>query len=137
MAQNKISSYPIFIQMFFFALTLVLRGQERTSLLLQDSSANISQQFDSRLLFFNPTLTISRSLDPIQETFTVSLPKSFVFSMQFNSWTYPEKIDLDSPLRLQLAKQNEYGTMRVVLGTVQLGGVAYIAYRHLKKYGLK
>lgn len=123
--------------MFSFALTPVLSGQERTSLQVRDSSANLSQLFDSRLLFFTPTFTVSRALEPVPETFPGSFSNSFVTSPQFNSWSYQEKIDLDSPLKIQLAKQNEYGTLRVVLGTVQLGGVAYIAYRHIKKYGLK
>ncbi len=137
MVYHKIHSYSFVIQIFLFAFTLVLRGQERTGLQLHDSSAIVAKKFDSRLLFFNPTFTISRALEPIHEPVPGSFSNSLVFSTQFNSWSFPGKIDLDSPLRLQLAKQNEYGTMRAVLGTVQLGGVAYIAYRHLKKYGLK
>jgi hypothetical protein len=41
------------------------------------------------------------------------------------------KADLTASLRLQWAKDNELKTLRTVLGTVQLGGAAYLAYRAL------
>jgi hypothetical protein len=47
-----------------------------------------------------------------------------------------QKADLVSPLRLQMESANRLKTLRTVLGTVQLGGVVYLAYRHIKKYGL-
>lgn len=46
------------------------------------------------------------------------------------------KADLTSPLRLQMESEARLRTLRTVLGTVQVGGVAYLAYRHIKKYGL-
>lgn len=47
------------------------------------------------------------------------------------------KADLLSPLRLQQQRDEEMKTLRMILGTVQLGGVAYIAYRHVTKYGFR
>ena len=41
------------------------------------------------------------------------------------------KADLTASLRLQWAKDNELKTLRYVLGTVQFGGAAYLAYRAL------
>jgi hypothetical protein len=45
------------------------------------------------------------------------------------------KPDLTAPLRLQRAREESNRTLYAVLGTVHLGGVAYLAYRHIKKYG--
>jgi hypothetical protein len=47
------------------------------------------------------------------------------------------RADLTSPLRLQMESEARLRTLYTVLGTVQVGGVAYLAYRRLKKYGLK
>ena len=40
-----------------------------------------------------------------------------------------------SPLYQQYLKDSEFDMVRYVLGTVQAGAVAYMAYRHIKKYG--
>jgi hypothetical protein len=34
-------------------------------------------------------------------------------------------------------KQNEYRTLRTVLGALEVGGTAYLLYEHIRKYGLK
>ena len=40
-----------------------------------------------------------------------------------------------SQLYQQYIKDSEFDMVRYVLGTVQAGAVAYMAYRHIKKYG--
>jgi hypothetical protein len=40
-----------------------------------------------------------------------------------------------SPLYKQYLKDSEFDMVRYVLGTLQAGAVAYMAYRHIKKYG--
>jgi len=54
----------------------------------------------------------------------------------FLDWGAEHKVDLLLPMRLADAEQPGIRTIRIVLGSVQAAGVAYIAYRHLKKYGL-
>jgi hypothetical protein len=49
---------------------------------------------------------------------------------------YELKVDLISPYLLQRQKAQQYSTLTAVLGSIQVGGVAYLAYRHIKKYGL-
>jgi hypothetical protein len=46
------------------------------------------------------------------------------------------RADLMSPLRLQWAKENTLSYFRMVLGAVETGAVSYMAYRHVRKYGL-
>lgn len=46
------------------------------------------------------------------------------------------RADLMSPLRLQWAKEKNLSYFQMVLGAVETGAVGYMAYRHVKKYGL-
>ena len=48
-----------------------------------------------------------------------------------------QKVDLTSPLRLQMAREAKLRPLWMVLGTVEAGGAAYAAYRYIKKHGLK
>jgi hypothetical protein len=43
--------------------------------------------------------------------------------------------DLLAPLRAQWAREAQMGTFRTILGSIQLGGVAYLAYRQFAKSG--
>ena len=45
------------------------------------------------------------------------------------------RADLMSPLRLQM-ERDRLSPLQSALGAVQLGAVGYLAYRHIKKYGL-
>jgi len=47
-----------------------------------------------------------------------------------------QRVDLISPFCLQMESEARLRTLQTVLGAVQVGGVAYLAYRHIKKYGL-
>jgi len=40
-----------------------------------------------------------------------------------------------APLYQQYMKDSEFDMVKYILGTVQTGAVAYMAYRHIKKYG--
>ena len=40
-----------------------------------------------------------------------------------------------APLYQQYLRDSEFDMLRYILGTVQTGAVAYMAYRHIKKYG--
>lgn len=45
------------------------------------------------------------------------------------------KTHFTSPMYQQYLKDSEFDMVRYILGTVQTGAVAYMAYRHIKKYG--
>ena len=59
-----------------------------------------------------------------------NLPSSL--SLQFQ-----QQIDVVSPWKQELMRQNEYRTLKTVLGALQVGGTAYLLYEHIRKYGLK
>ncbi|MFI5252183.1 MAG: hypothetical protein ACHQQQ_07095 [Bacteroidota bacterium] len=119
----------ICIGLLFFGLTIVARSQEEINVQLPDTSMNSSLNFKSESLFVKFSFSRLQSLE-----FLYQQP---VMPSQPTFWTLPEKIDLISPWKLQLAHQDEYKTLYTILGSIQMGGVAYIAYQHVKKYGWK
>jgi hypothetical protein len=116
------------IMIMLFALSARANSQEMT-LKLPDTTSNWQQKVFSDTLFprlsFLPPQPLGLLYQPS------ALPSQSLF------WTFPEKIDLVSPWKLQLADQNKNKTWRTILGSVGFGGAAYIAYQHIKKYGLK
>lgn len=50
--------------------------------------------------------------------------------------TLTHDIDIASPWKLELAEQNEYRALGLILGSIGAGGAAYVAYQHIKKYGI-
>ena len=120
------------ILILLFASMLVTHGQESQNTLTK--KPNI---FDSGLSIVSPPVLSNLSIRTAPAFYPTLLQSPFTLGMQPFSWKSPERIDLVSPWQFELTKQEELRTLRTILGTVQLGGVAYLAYRHIKKYGLK
>lgn len=66
---------------------------------------------------------------PLYQSFT-GVPRSF-------AWERQQTIDLTAPLKLQLYQSKTESAIRFTLGAAQLGGAAFLAYKYLKKNGLK
>jgi hypothetical protein len=49
--------------------------------------------------------------------------------------TFQQKVDLVSPFRLQMERESRLGPFETMLISAEAAGAAYIAYRHIKKYG--
>jgi hypothetical protein len=45
------------------------------------------------------------------------------------------KMNLLNPLYQEFVSSQSMKELRYILGMVQMGGVAYLAYEHIKKYG--
>ena len=45
--------------------------------------------------------------------------------------------NLLNPLYNQYMQEQKYAIWRTILGSVQMGAVGYLAYKHIKKYGFK
>lgn len=56
-----------------------------------------------------------------------------MYSPEFTEEMSSPKIDLTAPWKLQLQRKEENKTLYSILGSVQLGGTAYLLYRHIKK----
>jgi hypothetical protein len=125
------------ILILVFTFTLTTNGQEQKSVQEQDTSIKRSRFYNPELFLVRPTLIIPQSFGNTQENFSDFLHQSLTVPMPPFSWTYKTKIDLESAWKQELTKQEEYRTLRTILGSIEMGGVAYLTYLHLKKYGLK
>jgi hypothetical protein len=125
------------ILILLFLFTLYASGQEQNTIPLQDSSVLKSKNMNSRILFEMPSLSLPLSLRIIPENYSGSLNHSQVGSLQYSSWQAQKNLDLAPIWKLELAKQDKYKTLYTILGSIEAGGVAYLTYLHLKKYGLK
>ncbi|HCV43181.1 MAG TPA: hypothetical protein DGH68_06830 [Bacteroidetes bacterium] len=121
-------------------LVVAASSQQRSEVQPNDSAANRVILFDPGISTGKATLLLPKSL---QSEPTFFIPP-FLFSERapgvvppFLGGMIEQKADLISPLRLQMESEARLRTLRTVLGTVQVGGVVYMAYRRIKKYGLK
>jgi hypothetical protein len=67
---------------------------------------------------------------------TIWLRTEILLSKNFTQTDYGEmNTFFTAPLYQQYLRDSEFDMVRYILGTVQTGAVAYMAYRHIKKYG--
>jgi hypothetical protein len=113
------------------ACTIAATGQERFEYRIVVVDPGIS--------LGRPTLLLPQSLER-ESMFRVpsfsSVSRDLRLRSPFFGGVLGDKVDLTLPLRLQMEKQARLQPLQIILGTVQTAGVAYIAYRHIKKYGL-
>jgi hypothetical protein len=112
-------------------------GQEQDTVPVKDTSVNKLRNFNSGYLFGTPSFSLPFSLRIIPENAPYYLNQSPVVSLQYSSWKLQQNLNLTPIWKLELAKQEEYKTLYTILGSIEAGGVAYLAYLHFKKYGLK
>ncbi len=115
----------------------IARGQQASGTPGPDSS------HAGGIIFLGPDLSPGRPLflfpSDLEYPPVFGSPTFFFESLPGNSFTpvpglfATDKVDLVAPLRLQWEREAHMGTLRTILGSIQLGGVAYLAYRHLTK----
>jgi len=125
------------ISLLICCLVFILQAGAQTarSPLATDTTARRSTVFEPGLLFDRPF-----SVPPPEPVFIPRYFPGFYHPLAIGPHPFrfnnlQETPDLLSPWKLELAKQDELSTMRMILGSVGVGGAAYIAYRHVKKYG--
>jgi len=138
---NSRQSFNVCAKLFgiiFLIFTFIYpaKGQEQKSA-QQDTSIKRSRFYDPELFLVKPAIIIPQSFGGTQKNFSDFLHQSLAVPMPPFSWTYKTKIDLESTWKQELTKQEEYRTLRTILGSIEMGGVAYLSYLHLKNYGLK
>jgi hypothetical protein len=147
MSLPKISSNPeqlintcaktLGILILLFAFILTASGQEQKNVQAQDTSKKRPQFYNPELFLTQPALFPSQSYGVTRESFSDFLHQSLTVPMPPFSWTFERNRDLEISWKQELAKQEEYQTLRTILGSIEIGGVAYLTYMHLKKYGLR
>lgn len=114
-------------------------GQEQSSALPADSAKSTGIIIlDPGVSTGRPTLLLPPALQFSEiagDTSIFALWKKTAMRPPLVSGLLEPKADLTAALRLQWAKDGELKSLRTVLGTVQLGGVAYLAYRALSAKG--
>jgi hypothetical protein len=134
----------ILLCLIFSALSIYSQEAENKLIELSDSSFRfqgivppIEYQYDMSEFYIAPLF--SQIPDEIlfeDNSSTVWLRTELLLSNR-NMLTENGEINthFTSPLYQQYLKDSEFDMVRYVLGTVQAGAVAYMAYRHIKKYG--
>jgi hypothetical protein len=120
-------------------LTMCASGQEQKKPLQEDTAVSKPITIDPIFMSDRPLQLLPLSLELAA---TPGYYKSIIFqsdaaSPYFFSRREVEVMDLATPWKLQLARENEHRTLYTILGAVQAGGVAYLAYKHIQKYGWK
>ena len=82
-------------------------------------------------------LPLTFVLNAPQTNTTLPLYQSFAGVPQSFAWEKQQTVDLTAPLKLQLYQSETEKAVRITLGAAQLGGAAFLAYKYLKKNGLK
>ena len=120
-----------------FAWNLPLNGQEQNKFQQQDTVREKTQYYNPELFLTPPTFLSGQPRRLPQNSFSNFLHQSLTVPMPPFSWRYETNNDLQTSWKQELAKQEEDRTLRTILGSVQMGGAAYLTYLHFKKYGLK
>ena len=136
--------FKILLCLIFSALSIYSQEAENKLIELSDSSFRfqgivlpIEYQYDMSEFYIAPLF--SQIPDEIlfeDNSSTVWLRTELLLSNR-NMLTENGEINthFTSPLYQQYLKDSEFDMVRYVLGAVQAGAVAYMAYRHIKKYG--
>jgi hypothetical protein len=112
-------------------------AQDHTREQVKDTNEHLIRLIDPGISLGKPAFLLPPTLDIIPDDLLGMSDNTLIGSTPFFPLVTTQKIDLISPFKLQRAKEEEFRTWRAILGSVQLGGVAYLAYRHIKKYGLR
>jgi hypothetical protein len=118
-------------------LTFSVQGQELQAASLPDTSLNKPRNFIPEFSFGMPSFSLPLSLKMSSENVPYYPNQPSIVSLQYSSWKLQQNISLAPIWKLELAKQEEYKTLRTILGSIEAGGAAYLTYLHFKKYGLK
>jgi hypothetical protein len=122
-----------------FILTFSVNAQEEVRTELRDTALTLLRMKHPELLLEKPitVLPLTFAIAAPDQNMQMSLYQTFAGTPQSFAWNRDEKIDLTGPLKLQLKDQEKERPWRITLGAAQTAGAAYLAYRYLKKYGLK
>ncbi len=120
-------------------LTLTLSASAQERIEPQDTTLTL-------LRMKNPEQLLEKPIIILPLTFALALPEqnmqmplylTFAGTPQSFAWENSATTDLTAPLKLQLYQSKSEKAFRITLGAASAGGAAYLAYRYLKKYGLK
>lgn len=94
---------------------------------------------ETELWLSRPTLFVPPS--PVPDLPRFELPQEFMthdltLPLTLTGGFVDRRTDLMSPLLLQWKSEEKMRPFRIILGSLSAGAAAYVAYEHIRKYGL-
>lgn len=126
----------ILLIFFTFVVTFSICGQGQQHISKEDSTKVIPQINSTQLLFSSPILSLPFAISTAPDNYPESLRLKFGSSSNLHS-IIEQNLDVSEIWKIGKLKEDQLKTLRSILGSVKLGGVAYLTYKHIKKYGLK
>ena len=127
------------LSLILFSYTVLSHAQDQQNVKPRDTTLRLFRFSSPVVLSDTPAFTLpfafalSAAGDELPQYFYLSFDESPpIYSIDRQT-----KIDLTAPLKLQLQKEDNNRAWKITLGAANYGAVAYIAYQHIKKYGLK
>jgi hypothetical protein len=127
------------LALLFFTPALAVKGQVHTGAVPADTAQA------NRIILLDPGLSLGRAMFLFPSPLGSELPFRDPSLMSpggdwgpvgpFIGGAVEPRADLMYPLRLQMEKEKMSPFQRA-LGAIQVGAVGYMAYKHIKKYGL-
>jgi len=115
-------------------------GQSRPDSTKGDSAA------ERRIRILDPGVSLGRTTFQFPPSIVAGLPflgdrlllpgETPLDRIPFTAGMEGTHVDLTLPLRLQMAKEDSWGGVRMTLSAAGAGAAAYLAYEHIRKYGL-
>jgi len=128
---------------WLFALLTVITvacsasGQENHDKHVGDTSFTPLRYPAPGVSFRNPMYPSLSNPPMLEIEFSIFLRQSLTQVGPVGRGSFQNVSTIQSIWKDELTRQNKYLTLRNILGAVQVGAVAYLAYRHLSRYGLK
>jgi hypothetical protein len=137
---------PLLVALVLCLLPGLLRGQDARDVTVVDTARGMGMSlYEPYVEPYVPSGDAALLLPPpLRGDLRLELSSPLILSGSLR-WMDPEypggQADLRAymmtPYLLERQREEDLKTLKYVLGTVQVAGVAYLAYRYLKKYGLK
>ena len=128
-----------FILIFFFSFVVTFsicgHGLQQSS--KEDSTPVKPPIYSTQLFITSPILSLPFAFSTVQDNYPESLHLKFGSSSNSLHSIIEQNLDVSEIWKIGKLKDDELKTLKSILGSVQLGGAAYLAYKHIKKYGLK
>lgn len=104
-----------------------------------DTALTLLRMADPGILLEQPVFTLPFTFAVVQPEQNRHLPlyQSFAGTPQSFAWERTTPTDLTAPLMLQLYQSPAEKAFKITLSGAMTAGVAYMAYKHVKKYGFK
>ena len=125
---------------YLIACALPVYGQSRSD------STGVDSLAERRIILVDPGISLGRPfflLPPSINTDFSLFGSQLVLPgdapldrIPFTAGLGGSRVDLTLPLRLQLGEQKKWSAVTMTLSAAGAGAAAYMAYEHIKKYGL-